>query len=177
MLAGLSQEECVKDEKASKYELPEIDGVNVWPLVAGINSTSPRVGFPISSEAYMSGEYKLIVGSKIGDASWQGEMYPNASSVNNTQMADIYADCSNGCLFNVAQDMTEHVDIASQNSNIVQQMKQELNNAKQSFFTNNDTGINSCPSNVTVECACWMAKYYWKEFFGPYQYLSDVDQL
>lgn len=175
MMGGLTNEECVSDDKAAKHNLPGIDSFNVWPLVSGSNETSPRTEFPISKEAYMSGEYKLLTGGKIDYAGWQGEIYPNASTVNNTQISSIKQDCTNGCLYNVVNDMTEHDDIASSNSDIVTQLTKQLKTASESFYSNNDTGVNSCPSNTSVECACWMAKYYWKEFFGPYQYLGDIN--
>ena len=34
------------DERAAKAKLPPIDSLNVWPLISGQNSTSPRVNIP-----------------------------------------------------------------------------------------------------------------------------------
>ena len=152
--------------------MPEIDALNVWPLISGQNNTSPRVSFPVTTQSYMKNNYKLIVGDSIPYASWAGDIYPNETSAANgaTPMQDVTANCSNGCLFDVEMnDMTEHIDIANEYPNIVSEMKSEFESAKTSFYTNNDTANNACPSNVTIECACWMAKYYWNGFFGPYQ--------
>ena len=171
-LGGLSLSDCVSDDKASKWGLPSVDGLNVWNLVSGVNNTSPRVAFPVTIQAYIRDNYKLIVGSSIDYAGWAGEIYPNASSPHNVQIQSIKANCTNGCLFDVVNDMTEHHDIATENVEIVELMMQEYEDAKKSFYSNNEKGENACPSNVTIECACWMANHYWKGFLGPYQYFT-----
>ena len=171
-LGGLSLDECIQDNKALKWGLPNIDGLNVWTLVSGINNTSPRVSFAVTTQAYIKNNYKLIVGESIDYASWAGEIYPNASTPNNTQIQDITVNCTNGCLFDVVNDMTEHNDISNENEQIVETMMQEYNQEKESFYSNNEKGENACPKNVTTKCACWMANHYWHGFLGPYQYFS-----
>ena len=48
------------DEKAAKVTLPSIDRLNVWPLISGQNSTSPRVDIPVTKETLISGDYKIL---------------------------------------------------------------------------------------------------------------------
>ncbi len=37
------------DEKAAKANLSPIDSLNMWPLISGQNSTSPRVDIPVTN--------------------------------------------------------------------------------------------------------------------------------
>eukprot|EP01083_Nonionella_stella_P022659 62666_1 len=160
------------DKRAKKYGLPPVDGVNIWPLVSGQNVTSPRTQIAVFDNALIDGNYKYLIGN-IGFASWGGDKYPNASSVQDPVEA-VHMDCENGCLFNVVQDTTEHFNIAQDHPDIMSKMANELQRLKQSFYTNNETGEDSCPDNIGMECACWMAMHYWNGFFGPYQYLGNV---
>ena len=162
------------DIKAKKYGLPPIDGFNVWPLISGKNLTSPRTQIPISEQGLIDGDYKYLIGN-ISFASWSGSQFPNSTSIQHT-IEYTFMDCSNGCLFNVVQDMTEHINIANEYQEIVNRMANQLTILKKSFYSNNETGINSCPSslNISMECACWMATNYWNGFFGPYQYINNV---
>lgn len=49
--------------------------------------------------------------------------YPNLTTANDP-VYDTTLDCKDGCLFNVAQDPTEHYDMAAENPTIVAQLKQ-----------------------------------------------------
>ena len=163
------------DHKAAQYGLPPIDGFNVWPLVSGQNETSPRTQIPVYNNALIDNNYKYLVGN-ISFASWGGDKYPNASSPKHP-VQQTYMDCKKGCLFDIVEDMTEHVNIAADNQDIVTKMANQLDELKKSFYSNNEKGMNSCPPNITVECACWMAMNYWNGFFGPYQYMDNVTQV
>eukprot|EP01084_Bolivina_argentea_P160629 279692_1 len=59
------------DTKAAEYKLPPIDSLNIWDLIIGINSTSPRTELPINNEALIEGDYKYIVGGSIKYGSWR----------------------------------------------------------------------------------------------------------
>ena len=122
------------DPTASKYHYPQIDGLNVWPMISGQNETSPRNEIPISANALIQGQYKYLNGN-VGYASWEGMEFPNSSSpqhpVQGTTM-----NCDKGCLFDLQNDMTEHQNIASQNPQIVQTMSQRLNELKKGFYSN-----------------------------------------
>ncbi len=49
------------DERAKRALLPAVDGLNMWPLISGINSTSPRVEIPIDDNVLIQGNYKLML--------------------------------------------------------------------------------------------------------------------
>ena len=66
-------------------------------------------------------------------------------------------DCTEGCLFDVAEDWTEHENIADRHPEIVTKMANELESLKEGFYSNDEKGEDSCPRDIEVECACWMA--------------------
>eukprot|EP01083_Nonionella_stella_P276998 941664_1 len=134
-LAGLNPH----DKRAEKAGLPAIDSLNMWPMISGMNKTSPRTEIAINANAFIQNEYKLLFGN-IQYASWAGIQYPNTSSMANpVQNATLHCG-SKGCLFDVVADMTEHVDIASQNADIVESMTKRLNELKQGFWQNTKSG-------------------------------------
>lgn len=84
------------DEKAAKYNLPPVDSINMYPLIMGECTSSPRAELvfsalvPMPTNAVCEGTptvqaliddkgYKLIIGNTY-DAFWQGPFYPNATS-------------------------------------------------------------------------------------------------
>ena len=44
------------DTKAAQHNLPPVDSMDMWPLISGQNSTSPRVDIPISNRTLLSGD-------------------------------------------------------------------------------------------------------------------------
>ena len=48
-----------------------LPGLDVWPLISGANSTSPRVVLPLSAQAIIVGDWKLLLG-KVGESGWTG---------------------------------------------------------------------------------------------------------
>eukprot|EP01064_Diplonema_japonicum_P013579 TRINITY_DN2111_c2_g1_i1.p1 TRINITY_DN2111_c2_g1~~TRINITY_DN2111_c2_g1_i1.p1 ORF type:complete len:544 (+),score=167.27 TRINITY_DN2111_c2_g1_i1:47-1633(+) len=159
------------DKPAAESHLPPIDSINVWDLVRGANATSPRTEVPIDDTTLIEGDLKLILGGKISFASWGGPHFPNSTS-HLSQPESYNADCTQGCLYNVVEDPHELTDIASENQEKVQAMKNRLNILKQSYWENNETGVDACPKNATLPnglCACWFAANKYGGFLGPYQ--------
>lgn len=157
------------DYVAAQAGLPPVDSFNIWPLISGSNATSPRNEIPVSQTALIQGQYKLLTGQQI-EATWSGPQYPNASSPASPVDPGPTMDCKQGCLFDVLNDPTEHVDIAAQHPGIVTSMTARLQTLVKGFYTNNDTFANACPSNITMPCACWKAVNYWGGYFGPYAF-------
>jgi arylsulfatase A-like enzyme len=162
-LAGVDPTDYV----AAAGKLPPIDSLNVWPLISGQNSTSPRTEIPVSESALIQGQYKLLTGPQI-EATWSGPSYPNASSPASPVDPGPTLKCAGGCLFDVIADPTEHNDIAAQNPALVASMSARLAELVKGYYTNNDTFVNLCPSNITMPCACWAALNTWGGYFGPY---------
>jgi len=59
---------------ASALGVPPIDGLDMWPLLSGVNGTSPRTGFALSQYAVVDGRYKYINGSVHDHESWNGKV-------------------------------------------------------------------------------------------------------
>jgi arylsulfatase A-like enzyme len=104
------------DPVAAAAGLAPIDSINQWAYITGNTSTAPRTVVPVSSQAYIDGDYKLLVGSQPS-AFWQGPQYPNSTTPNNGTgiVPDtIKEDCgSTGCLFDISSDPTEHNNLAA----------------------------------------------------------------
>eukprot|EP01084_Bolivina_argentea_P254030 426953_1 len=155
------------DERAAKAGLPPIDALDMWPLVSGKNSTSPRVEVPIDEYVFISGDYKYIVNTSVDYASWGGPVYPNSSSPKHP-IEGTKLDCEKGCLFNIGNDMTEHKDVINENQDIAQKMDKRFNELKKGYYSNNEPGKPMCPKNIDMSCQCWAAMNLYGGFCGPY---------
>ena len=100
------------DPSAAAAQLPPPDSMNVWPLVSGANTTSPRTRMHISPYTLIDGPYKVIVGMSgpgLGGPTdqngWTGPVYPNASSGQDGKggLPEPPQDCTKGCLFDIIQ--------------------------------------------------------------------------
>lgn len=157
------------DSLAVSSGLPDVDGLNIWPLLSGQTQTSPRTELPLDPNVLISGEWKLLKGDQVF-ASWFGPDYPNASSLDLPDKGPIMHCGDVGCLYNVVADPTEHVDVRAELEALAAQIADRLDVLKKDFFENNDKGEDSCPPGIGDQlCACWMASNYYGGFFGPYQ--------
>ena len=156
------------DERAKKADLPPIDSMNMWPLIIGENSTSPRTEIPINKNVLIQGNYKYMVNASFDYASWGNYIFPNSSSpqhpIQGTTM-----DCSKGCLFDLEDDMTEHVNIIKENTDIAKKMDERLVELAKGFYNNKIRGVSMCPKNINISCGCWAAFNLYDGFFGPYE--------
>ena len=165
------------DELAAKSNLPPIDSHNVWDLITGVNTTSPRDEWPLTplgedakrasghggDAAYMAeGRYKLIVGTKVQQAGWCGQVHPNLTvqwnSFETIEECTVEATGKLGCLFDVLADPTEHNDLALKMPEKALEIKQKMEAAEKAWF-NPDRGAPN-------EAACVVAKEtgYWQPF-------------
>ena len=142
------------DEKAAKAKLPPIDSLNVWPLISGQNSTSPRVDIPVTKETLISGDYKILTGD-ISEAGWTGPHYPNSS-----HHVDAIAKCGDGCLYNIKDDPLEQHDLATELPDILKMMQSKLAKYQSTHF-NPDRG-SEWPG--ACEAAINNYGYYWGPF-------------
>ncbi len=166
-LAGIAGIDAQSDPKAAAAGLPLSDSLNVWPLLSGMNATSPRVEIPISPQVLVQYPYKLLLGPQDW-AGYTSPVYPNASSVIPANSPNQWAFCGSGCLFDVRADPEERNDIASTNKEIVKSMTARLALLSSGFYSNNDTGVDVCPQGTQL-CGCWAAINIWGGFLGPYQ--------
>jgi arylsulfatase A-like enzyme len=172
-LAALAGNEHVDDELARLSGLPPLDSINMAPLLLGNVTTSPRVEIPLSPEALIVGDFKLIWKERVEWAGWSGPQYPHANSTR-ADIQDKTLNCKDGCLFDVVRDPGECRDLAQHDKIRLATMKERLVEHRKTFFENNDRGVDSCPSGIGIPCACWAAVNYYGGFFGPYQ---EVDEM
>ena len=110
------------DEKAAEAKLPPIDSLNVWPLISGQNTTSPRTDIPITYESLISGDYKILTGT-VHSAGWSGPVFPN----NTNRWITTEEECGDsGCLYNIRKDPLEYVNLAKTMPDMLRTMKAKL---------------------------------------------------
>lgn len=146
------------DIKAAAAKLPPVDSLDMWPLISGENTTSPRTEIHASINALISGDYKILMGL-MRQAGWTGPQYPNQT--NPTGGIKSVEDCGNtGCLFNIKQDPEERMNLASTMPNVLKEMRMKL-------VAVNGTYFNPNRGNAWPE-ACQMAVEKYGNFWGPF---------
>jgi arylsulfatase I/J len=109
------------DERAAAAGLPAVDSLNLWPYLSGQAGSSPRTEIHLSQDSYISGRYKLLVGTSVSkSACWGGPFYPNSSTATGPHKGPFGGPCtsaidctSRGCLFDVVDDSSEYHDLAA----------------------------------------------------------------
>ena len=145
------------DNRAAKANLPPIDSLNMWPLISGQNSTSPRTDIPISNFTLISGDYKILTGD-ISSSTWTGPHSPNTTTHPGT---NIIEHCgTKGCLFNIKEDPTEHNNLADSLPDKLKDMQNKLAEYQATHF-NPDRG-KKWPG------ACDTAINKYGGFWGPF---------
>ena len=153
-LAGVNK----MDERAAAAKLPAVDSLDMWPLISGENSTSPRTEIFASVDALISGDYKILMG-QMEQAGWTGPRYPNQTNPHGGINATL--NCGEtGCLFNIKEDPEERKNLASTMPDMLSQMKQKLTALSATHF-NPDRGSAS-------PLACQTAVEKYGNFWGPF---------
>lgn len=71
--AVLATGEMPTDDWAASSGLPALDGHNVWPLVSGANSTSPRTTILVNAQLLVHNQWKFVPnGTNMIEAAWAG---------------------------------------------------------------------------------------------------------
>ena len=143
------------DEAAAKAKLPPIDSMNMWPLISGTNSTSPRSDIPASHNTLISGDYKIVTGSNKYSV-YTGPQYPNKT----TGDINKSTNCGKGCLYNIKQDPNEYVDLATKMPDMLKTMQMKLQKYQKTYF-DPDRGKES-----SMACETALNKY--GGFWGPF---------
>ena len=147
------------DDRAAKAKLPPIDSLNMWPLISGQNSTSPRVDIPISNTTLISGDYKILTG-KVTISGWTGPIFPNNTDPQGGVSAvELCGD--SGCLFNIRDDPNEHNNLAEKMPSILKDMKNKLIDYQKTQF------IPDHGKHMRI-AACDTAISKYGGFWGPF---------
>ena len=135
--------------------------MNMWPLITGENTTSPRTEIPINGNVLIQNNYKYMVNASFDYASWGNYIFPNSSSpqhpIQGTTM-----DCKYpGCLFDLDKDMTEHNNIVNENMDIVKKMDERLVELSKGFYNNKIEGtVSMCPKDINISCGWGQSDEY-----------------
>eukprot|EP01083_Nonionella_stella_P094766 265996_1 len=177
------------DYDAVSKELPDVDGYNMWPLIAGEVTESPRNELVMDQSTLLSGEYKLIMSANKYSV-WQGSAFPNSSTtmtgeaLEETSLTECVAQSDWGCLFNVVKDPTEHDNIADEYPEITERLIARLKELQEDFYESDYDGADSCPDGYSYDtgslqdgedtCGCWMSQHNYNNCYGPYQDLDET---
>ena len=146
-----------KDTKAAENNLPPVDSMDMWPLISGQNSTSPRVDIPASYSTLISGDYKILVGN-VPQAGYTGPTYPNTTSREGITIIQKCGDT--GCLYNIKTDPEERNNIAMAMPNMLKEMQAKLAKYQATYF--NPKRGRTWPE------ACDKAMNTYGGFWGPF---------
>lgn len=118
----------------TRFDLPPIDSINLWPVISGAVEKSPRAEIPITihhpifnNSALIVGDYKLLLGEQ-SLSYWQGPAFPNGTEPYGEDNGP-KVDCGNdltlegGCLFNIREDPAETRDLAKDLPDVLQRLK------------------------------------------------------
>ena len=157
------------DARAAAAGLPPVDGLNMWPLLSGAASASPRTEVVLGD---------TVTGTQVGATAVQG--YINATSglklltgtvwwsfwpgpqspVKNGPSMNVSVQCSPACLFDVIADPSELKDLAKERPDVVAAMLQHTAELSRSAFS-----PNRGARNQTLVCA---AAAQYRGFLGPF---------
>ena len=158
------------DERAAAAGLPPVDSFDLWPLLSGANSTSPRAELALGSAGLLSpwGDraavqgliqppYKLLIG-ELGENIWTSAVYPNAS----TSWPDTPFSCGDGgCLFDLDSDPNEYHDLASELPEVAARMRARIAQLQEAVYD---------PYRGTDDgAACAAATGRWGGFWGYFE--------
>lgn len=139
---------------AAAPALPPIDSLNVWPLITGTNSTSPRFEWALTpfrvdikrddmphDAAYMLGGFKLLVG-KVWQNGWCGQLHPNKTQPWNTWGPGQFLLChyrradknKRGCLFDVINDPEERHDLSLEMPEKAEEIYAKMKEAQKTWY-------------------------------------------
>lgn len=134
----------------------------MWPMLSGANMTSPRTemalsGGPVGHTALIVGRYKLLRG-KQPSAFFPGPHMPNKSDTG----GNVSLDCSQGCLFDLDADPTEHVDLAQSKPDIAATLARRAVELDLTYFQSEGSTSKDPAAKVA-------AATNYSGFWGPWQ--------
>ena len=151
-----------QDGYAVKHGLPDIDSVNLWPLISGEVDESPRTEIIISEHGLISGDYKLLIGNH-NYAIWTEPIWPDSDTPPQKDLQSTTLSCvwpHQVCLFNVVEDPSESNNIAKDYPSLVETMKGRLDVATRSFYEMESVGEDSCPPEFDLKVIVGTGRTY-----------------
>jgi len=127
--------------------LPAIDSLDIWPLISGQTTISPRTEIPLSSFPgingvptavnFIDGPWKFISGI-IPFSGWTGPVYPNSTGIH--LGLEYYQNCVGGCLYHIIADPNEYYELSATYPGIFEEMSIKSRNLFSTVY-NPDRGV------------------------------------
>ena len=148
-----------------------VDGLDVWPIITGANSSTPHdeivLGYNYTDKgAIIVGDYKLIVGSQKGGCSslmWSPVDFPCSDGA-------MGPDCDPYCLYNIVEDPEERHELSAEQPEILKKLLERYNKFSKEPRNMQDQGYHSDKELPTFPKAC----EYMKEHGGYWQPWKDA---
>lgn len=171
------------DKKAAQAGLHPVTSLNMWDLISGVNTTSPRSEMIIGSTSairpngdgntlvggLIQGHYKLVLGDPdraflMGQNVRAGQFWPNETSslIPVTILKECGRSHATGCLFDIHKDPYEEENLAH-----LPEFK-ELFNSMLARVDELQAGVYSPVRGGVNPKACDMAYGKYDGFWGPF---------
>eukprot|EP00055_Hartaetosiga_balthica_P008219 m.29807 g.29807 ORF g.29807 m.29807 type:complete len:699 (+) comp6184_c0_seq2:200-2296(+) len=157
-----------KDKQAREHNLPPIDSINMWPLLSGATTSSPRSSLVLASmasddfgAAVISGNYKLVVGFQQF-AQITEKIHPRANAAPPHAVM-----CLPACLYNIDDDKRESNNLAD-SKKYRQQLMELLGIAALAEADKYQTFGSNCPKSGRRTASSHSDKVYSGQW-GPWE--------
>jgi len=135
--------------------VPPSDSLDMWPVLAGTNGTSPRTSAALTASTLVVGDYKYIAHQPaVHDAAWVTAEYPDGNFT-------IGPACQ-PCLFNVRLDPEERTNLNETEPDLTAKLADEL--AAQTHFQTGDDHYSG-PYTQCMSLANFTSAH--RGFLGP----------
>ena len=139
-----------------------VDGLDVWPIITGENTTTPHkeiiLGYEFNGTgAIIAGNYKLITGAQP-TSRWDPLQFPCIQSTKGP-------NCDPYCLYDIINDPSERNDLSKSETTILDDMLKRYNKYKEEPRDMQDQGYHSTTELPVDDDACdYMANHggYWQ---------------
>lgn len=155
------------DLRSAVAKLPPVDSLNMWDLLSGKDSMSPRIdvvlgqtlqsGVAPGGWGLISNIFKILVGN-VSYAGWTGPQYPNMTDPEGG--ITTVENCNEGCLYNIRVDPEERNNLNETMPDVLKEMQGKLKEHLKTFF-NPDRG-------GTDPKACEAAIHKYGGYWGPW---------
>ena len=143
-----------------------VDGLDVWPIITGVNTTTQHSEIVLSYDyedtgAIIVGDYKLIVGKqpeKCDSLMWTPLDYPCHDGPKGE-------NCDPHCLYNIVQDPNEHNELSSKEPEMVKKLLDKYNEYSKEPRDMQDQGFHQNSDLPHDSTACSYMKQhgqYWQ---------------
>ena len=152
------------DRTAHAAGLPPIDSLNMWPLLSGASSTSPRRSVLVSNQSLLWAEEPHLW-KYMAPGTYHGATQPSPPD-DHTPLSNVSSvRCPDpGCLFDVRHDPGERHDVAHSRPVVVQQLSAELRQQAAGIWRVTHPFEGACRA---------FAHARWNGFLGPWLGVDD----